>query len=353
MNYIAEKANQLAESGLLPDTMVRRGIRRLIADRRNRIGNLTENDLDAFVDMMNASEVAPVPEIANKQHYEVPAAFFEQVLGKHRKYSCCYWGNHASSLDQAESAALAISCKRAELEDGMDVLELGCGWGSLSLWIATEYPKSNITSVSNSASQKEYIDHQANKLGISNLQVITADMNEFSTDRKFDRVMSIEMFEHMRNYGVLFERISNWLRKDGLFFMHIFCHRNAPYEFLDQGPSDWMTRFFFSGGIMPSKELPTHFQSHLRVVDQWHWSGLQYQLTAEAWLRNMDARKQLAYPIIEDVYGSQQARTWWERWRIFFLAVSEMFGSYGGDEWGVGHYLLRPGDKPELVEVTA
>lgn len=349
MNYLADKANQLVETGLVPDAVIRGGIRRLVAERRSRISNLNGKDLDVFIDMMNASVVAPVPHIANKQHYEVPAAFFEQVLGRHRKYSCCYWGDHATSLDQAETAALAISCRRAKLEDGMKILELGCGWGSLSLWLADKYPNSTITSVSNSSSQKAYIDMQAASRGLSNLHVITADMNDFNTEGQFDRVMSIEMFEHMRNYGVLFERISRWLRDDGLFFMHIFCHRRAPYEFLDQGPSDWMTRYFFSGGIMPCGDLPARFQRHLQLEEQWRWSGLQYQLTAEAWLKNLDANRSQVYPIIKATYGPDQARSWRSRWRIFFLAVSEMFGIDGGKEWGVGHYLLSPRTTQQLA----
>jgi len=342
MPLLVQLANELAESGFIPDPVIRHGIRRLVDQRKSQIEHMNGKHIDAFVQMMRHSDIALVPDLANEQHYEVPAEFFSQVLGKHRKYSCCFWRDGATTLDLAEAAALRITCDRAKLADGQDVLELGCGWGSLSLWMAKTYPASNITSVSNSVSQKEYIDKQAVARGLENIRVVTSDMNDFDIDQKFDRVVSVEMFEHMRNYGTLFERISRWLCSDGLFFMHIFCHRSAAYEYVDQGPADWMSRHFFSGGIMPSGDLPQRFQEHLRIVDQWRWSGRHYQKTAEAWLQNMDARKAEAFPVIEQTYGPDNARRWWMRWRIFFLAVSEMFGTDGGREWGVGHYLLQP-----------
>ena len=341
MNFLRSTANELAEFGLVPDTLIRRGIRRLCEERRSQVNQQSARDLDEFVDRMNNSPVALVPELANEQHYEVPAEFFNTVLGTHRKYSCCYWGNGVGNLDEAEQAALEITCQRAKIADGMKVLDLGCGWGSLSLWIATHYPNCSVTSVSNSSSQRRFIEKEAASLGLSNLTVITADMNEFSIDQRFDRIVSIEMFEHMRNYGALFERISGWLDDDGRFFMHIFCHKSGAYEYLDNGPSDWMSRHFFSGGIMPAGDLPSRFQAHLTLEDQWRWSGRHYQETAEAWLANMDARKDEVMPILEETYGRQNARRWWSRWRIFFLAVSEMFGMDGGREWGVGHYLFR------------
>jgi cyclopropane-fatty-acyl-phospholipid synthase len=246
-----------------------------------------------------------------------------------------------SNLGEAEEAALEITCQRADIQDGMKVLDLGCGWGSLSLWIAGHFPRCSVTSVSNSASQRAFIEKEAALLGLSNIEAITADMNEFTTDKSFDRVVSVEMFEHMRNYGALFERISHWLTDGGLFFMHIFCHRSAAYEFIDRGPADWMSRHFFSGGIMPSGDLPSRFQDHLQLVEQWRWSGRQYQLTAEAWLENMDAKRAEVMPVLVSTYGKEDAQRWWMRWRIFFLAVSEMFGMDDGIEWGVGHYLFR------------
>jgi len=342
MTFIAKTANELAESGIIPDSFIRTGIRRLVQQRKMQVSGQNGVELDAFVSMMNQSPVALVPAVANEQHYEVPAAFFTEVLGSHRKYSCCNWGAGVRNLDEAEERSLRISCERAKIEDGMNVLDLGCGWGSLSLWIAAHYPACNVTSVSNSASQREFIEKEAASLGLSNIRVITADMNDFDADQTFDRVVSVEMFEHMRNYATMFERISGWLNEDGFFFMHIFCHKSAAYEFLDNGPQDWMSRHFFSGGIMPSGDLPSRFQERLVLSDQWRWSGSHYQRTAEAWLKNMDKRKATIMPILEATYGTKEADRWWMRWRIFFLAVSEMFGADEGREWGVGHYLFRP-----------
>lgn len=351
MSFFAKTANELAESGMIPDSVIRTGIRRLVDQRSAQVGSMNGTALERFVRMMNDSPVALVPEVANEQHYEVPAEFFAEVLGRHRKYSCCYWNMNTIELDDAEAAALEITCERAGIRNGQSILDLGCGWGSLSLWMAERYPDAHITSVSNSSSQKAYIDNAAASRGLDNIEVITADMNEFSIDRRFDRVVSIEMFEHMRNYGVLFERISRWLNEDGLFFMHIFCHRSAAYEYVDAGPWDWMSRHFFSGGIMPSGDLPSRFQDHLRLENQWRWSGRHYQQTAEAWLANMDARRATVMPILKSAYGEENARRWWQRWRIFFLAVSEMFGSREGTEWGVGHYLFRPRKSAAAREV--
>jgi cyclopropane-fatty-acyl-phospholipid synthase len=342
MSLLAQTKNQIAESGLVPDRLVRAGIRRLCAERRDEIRGQNGAALAAFIDRMNQSPVALVPDLANEQHYEVPAEFFDLVLGVHRKYSCCHWGSGVHNLDEAEQESLEITCRRARLRDGMDVLDLGCGWGSLSLWIASHYPNSRVTSVSNSASQRQFIEREAASLGLDNIRVITADMNDFSSDDTFDRVVSVEMFEHMRNYREMFARISGWLKPDGRFFMHIFCHKSAAYEYIDRGPADWMSRHFFSGGIMPSGDLPARFQDDLSLVEQWRWSGDHYRHTADAWLQNMDARKYAIMPVLEDTYGADEARRWFSRWRIFFLAVSEMFGMDGGREWGVGHYLFRP-----------
>ena len=345
MSIFANIANRLAESGFIPDSVIRLGIRRLL---RNRLASIAAFDtpgntqLGEFVDMMNNSEIALVPKLANEQHYEVPADFFNACLGSHRKYSCCYWSGGAKTLDEAERSALTITAERAELVDGMDILDLGCGWGSFSLYAAAHFPNSTVTAVSNSASQREYIEGQARQRGLSNLQVITADMNNFDIDRKFDRIVSIEMFEHMRNYRELFRRISGWLKPGGAFFMHIFCHRSAAYEFIDGGPADWMSRHFFSGGIMPSEDLPLKFQEHLNIANQWRWSGQEYQDTAEAWLNNMDDNRNQVSNLFDQVYGKADSNKWIMRWRIFYLSVSELFGSHGGQEWFVGHYLFRP-----------
>ena len=338
-----QHATRLAESGFIPDSVIRFGVRRLLENRRRQINSMQGGDRgnEAFVEMMNRSPIAILPEVANQQHYELPAEFFEIVLGRYRKYSCCYWAENVRSLDEAEEAALVMTCDRAHLADGMSVLDLGCGWGSLSLWMAERYPACTVTAVSNSRSQRSSIEQRASSKGLRNLRVITADMNEIDSDRKYDRILSVEMFEHMRNYRALFARVASWLERDGYFFMHVFCHRARAYEYVDAGPGDWMSRHFFSGGMMPSKDLPLRFQEHLAVTDQWGWSGHHYRKTADAWLANMDANRSRIMPILKKVYGAEHGQQWWMRWRMFFLAVSEMFGSHDGQEWLVSHYLYR------------
>jgi len=332
------------ERGLVPDSVLRAGIRRLC---RQRLKDIKAGDIEtssqmteAFIDYMNGSDIALVPDIANEQHYELPPEFFSIVLGHHAKYSCCYWGKGAQTLDHAEADALRISCERAGIENGMEVLDLGCGWGSLSLWIAAQFPGCKVTSVSNSKPQGQHIRNSARERGLSNIEVFTADMNDFQAPGRYDRIVSVEMFEHMRNYRELFARLSRWLKQDGKFFMHIFCHRNTPYEFLDEGPSDWMGRHFFSGGIMPSDDLPLRFQEHLHLLRRDRWSGKHYEKTANSWLANMDSRKERIMPILAATYGEANAERWFQRWRIFFMACAELFAYNNGDEWFVSHYLF-------------
>ena len=334
----------LVEQGMVPDRVTRAGIRRLL---RQRIRELQPHDcehtaarLDAFVEMMDAGPVAPLPDKANEQHYELPAEFFSRVLGPRAKYSCCYWGPDERSLEDAEDRALEITCQRARLQDGQHILELGCGWGSLTLFMAERYPRAQITAVSNSSSQRDHIMAEAERRGLDNVNVVTADMNEFDTREQFHRVLSVEMFEHMRNYRRLFARLARWLVSDGLFFLHIFCHRNSPYEFLDRDASDWMSRYFFSGGIMPCDELPLHFQDDLRLVRRWRWSGRHYETTLNTWLARMDRQRSSILPILERTYG-RDVETWWVRWRLFFMACAELFGYDDGNEWWVSHYLFR------------
>ncbi|MDH3812362.1 MAG: cyclopropane-fatty-acyl-phospholipid synthase family protein, partial [Gammaproteobacteria bacterium] len=257
------------------------------------------------------------------------------------KYSCCYWPAGVGGLSEAETAALELTVRRAGIIDGMRVLDLGCGWGSLSLWIAEHFPNTSVMSVSNSTSQRDFIVERAEERAIENIEVVTCDMNDFATDQRFDRVVSIEMFEHMRNYGELFRRIDNWLSPNGRFFMHIFCHRSTPYEYIDKGPADWMSRHFFSGGIMPSADLPLRFPGNLSIDKRWHWNGQHYAKTCNAWLSKMDANEDAIKPVLAECYGEADASLWWQRWRIFFMACAELFDYDEGHEWYVGHYLFR------------
>lgn len=333
-----------AEQGRLPDRVVRTGIRHLL---RQRLAELHSGDAEAgarltqdFLAQMHAAELAPLPEKANAQHYELPAAFFAGVLGPHRKYSSCHWGPGVQRLEDAEAAALATTCERAGLQDGQRVLELGCGWGSLSLWMAERYPNSWITALSNSHSQRQYIEAQALARGLHNLRVLTRDINAFDTDERFDRVVSVEMFEHLRNWPRAFAQVARWLAPEGKFFMHVFAHRESPYAFEPRDESDWMSRHFFSGGMMPSDGLALHCQADLQLRQHWRWDGRHYQRTASAWLANMDAGRDRLLPLLAVTYGEDQAEVWWQRWRLFFLAVEELFGYADGQQWWVAHYLF-------------
>ena len=341
-------ALDLTESGLLPDSIIRHGIRRLLKQRLEEIhaGDIEQmaNSQYEFIQQMQQSAIALQPHKANEQHYEVPAEFYLHTLGPHLKYSCCYWPPGVSNLATAEKAGLEHTCQHAGLVDGMRILELGCGWGSLTLWMARHYPGSHITAVSNSHSQREFIMQHAQRAGLTNIEVITADMNDFSTDEQFDRIVSVEMFEHMRNYQKLFQKVSNWLLPDGEFFMHIFVHRHSPYAFVDNGPSDWMSRHFFSGGMMPSDDLPLHFQDHLKLQQHWRWDGSHYEKTANAWLANMDKNKSQLWSTIEQTYGHDFAQKWWMRWRMFFMACAELFGYDNGQQWFVSHYRFSKRD---------
>jgi cyclopropane-fatty-acyl-phospholipid synthase len=332
------------EQGLVPDAVVRSGIRTLL---RQRLAELPQNCEAAvehkrrFIAAMDESPIAPLPHKANEQHYEVPAAFFDAVLGPRRKYSSCYWPVGVTDLAGAEDASLETTAERAGIRNGQRILDLGCGWGSFSLWAAERCPESRITAVSNSRSQRAFIEARCRDRAIDNLTVVTADMNEFRPEGRFDRVVSIEMFEHMRNYRRLFRQVHDWLEPGGLLFMHIFCHREHPYEFEDRGPGDWMSRHFFSGGIMPSDDLPLHFQGDLKLVDRWRWDGRHYERTLNAWLDRMDRQRDHLWPLMEQTYGKADAGVWWERWRVFFMACAELFGYRDGQEWWVGHYLFE------------
>jgi cyclopropane-fatty-acyl-phospholipid synthase len=342
----ARRAIDWTEQGLVPDVAIVAGIRRLL---RERLAQINAYDSEAaalmtesFVNEMRRAPVALVPDKANTQHYEVPAAFFAEVLGRHRKYSSCWWPQGVNTLDDAEAAALGATCEHAGIADGQSILELGCGWGSLTLWMAERYPATCITAVSNSHSQRAHIEAEAARRGLSNVRVLTRDMNEFDIAARFDRVVSVEMFEHMRNWPELFRRVHGWLQRDGRFFMHVFVHRTTPYAFVERDDSDWMSRHFFTGGMMPSDDLALRFQDHLGLAARWRWDGMHYERTANAWLANMDARRERVWPILEQTYGELCAQQWWMRWRMFFMACAELFGYDRGQQWWVSHYLFEP-----------
>ena len=333
------------EQGYAPDALIRAGIRRLV---KERLLEIQAGDCAAAADVeevfltdLRTAPIALVPEKANEQHYEVPAAFFGEVLGWHRKYSSCWWPEGVATLDAAEAAALKATCARAGLADGQDILELGCGWGSLTLWMAEHFPGSRITAVSNSHNQRAYIEAQATLRKLENVRIITTDVNTFTAPSRYDRVVSVEMFEHMRNWPVLFRRVHDWLNVDGLFFMHVFVHRLTPYAFVERGEDDWMSRYFFSGGMMPSDDLALRCQDDLRVARVWRWEGTHYERTANAWLANMDARRAAVLPVLEQTYGREQVNLWWQRWRIFFMSCAELFGYENGQQWWVSHYLFE------------
>lgn len=335
----------LAERSLIPNAIVRHGIRRVLAQRlreeRARAGSDLEAQLTAFVETMHSSPVAESPRAANEQHYELPAEFFQTILGPQLKYSCCLWADGDDDLASAEERMLALSSERAGIVDGMDLLDLGCGWGSLALWVARRHPRCRVVAVSNSSSQGDFIRGRCADEGLANVTVQTADMNDFDSADRFDRVVSVEMFEHIRNWPALFARIGRWLRPEGAFLLHVFCHRELAYRYSDQGVADWMARNFFTGGIMPSADLPLRIPSPLRVAGQWRVAGLHYSRTLESWLERMDSQRARLMPLFREVYGGGASR-WFERWRMFFMACSESFRYRCGTEWFVSQYLLRP-----------
>jgi cyclopropane-fatty-acyl-phospholipid synthase len=339
MNPIAA-AIRAVEATPLPDPLTRAGIEFLVGTRRRSLA-LTPNRDAAFARAMAGHPIAEHPDAANAQHYELPPRFFELTLGPRRKYSCCLYPTGHETLAEAEILALAETVAHADLADGQTILELGCGWGSLTLVMAKRFPRARIVAVSNSAPQRHHIEAQARAAGIANLQVITADMNDFEPTGCFDRIVSIEMFEHMANWQRLLGRARGWLAPAGRLFLHVFSHRSHPYRFDTADPTDWIAQHFFTGGIMPSHGLIGHFPESFEVEEQWRWSGRHYQRTAEDWLARFDANQAEIDAVLRDVYGDQ-ARLWRRRWRLFYLATAGLFGHAEGREWGVSHYRLRP-----------
>lgn len=335
----------LLEGNKVPDFLIRKGIRSLLKERlaqeKKANPEVQQQHLMDLISELKTSPIAVNTTDANEQHYEVPTEFYRYCLGPHLKYSSGYWKSGVTDIETSERDMLELTCQRADLKNGQAVLELGCGWGSLSLFMAAKYPESTFKVVSNSRTQKIYIDGQAEQRGIRNLEVITMDMNIFDIDMQFDRVVSVEMFEHMRNYDKLLWKVSEKLKPDGKLFVHIFTHREYTYKFEVVDESDWMSKYFFSGGIMPSDDLLFYFNNDLKVVDHWHVSGTHYQKTSEAWLSRMDASKDKIMPLFEQTYGKDQAVKWWVFWRIFYMSCAELWGFRNGEEWFVSHYLFE------------
>jgi len=330
-----------AERLPLPDPLTKAGIDLLVGRTRRRLADEQDHSVAEFARDMALHPIAENTDAANRQHYELPPEFFALILGPQRKYSSCYYDGTATTLAEAETSALDRTIANAGLADGQRILELGCGWGSLSLAMAARFPNATIIAVSNSASQRGYITSAAARRGLTNLEVVTADMNDFSPAGNFDRVVSVEMFEHMSNWTALLARARAWLKPDGRLFVHIFTHRAVPYRFDHRNDADWIAKYFFTGGIMPSRDLIGHFEGSFAIEQQWQWSGTHYERTALDWLANFDANVEAIDAILAGVYGADMA-LWRRRWRLFFLATAGLFGHASGSEWGVSHYRLRP-----------
>jgi cyclopropane-fatty-acyl-phospholipid synthase len=336
--------NSLLEKNKIPDFLLRIGIRKLLKQRliqeKKETVELQQAHLMKLIAELKASPIAINTAEANEQHYEVPTKFYQYCLGKNLKYSSGYWKNGVTDINTSEDDMLELTCNRAELADGQAVLELGCGWGSLSLYMAKKYPNSAFTVVSNSRTQKLHIDEQAAARGIHNLTVITVNINDFTIDKTFDRVVSVEMFEHMRNYQLLMKKVADCLKPTGKLFVHIFTHKEVAYKFEVIDETDWMSKYFFTGGIMPSDDLLLYFNEQLSIEQHWQVSGMHYSKTSEAWLQNMDKHKAEIMPLFEETYSKEHAVKWWVYWRIFYLACAELWGYNNGEEWIVSHYLF-------------
>ena len=330
---------KLAECGFFCDSIIRWGIRKLLAVRLLTINKNPTTDKE-WISRLEIGSLAVETDTANSQHYEIPATYFQSVLGVHVKYSSGLWPDTDTTLDESEAIMLQLTCERAELINGQKILELGCGWGSLSLWMASNYPRSEVVAVSNSHSQRAYIESKVEERGLKNLRIVTCDINEFKPEDTFDRVVSIEMFEHVRNHRQLLNLINDWLVPGGKLFIHIFSHCKYTYLFDVKNESDWMSKYFFTGGIMPSVELLNIASDKLEEEARWMVNGKNYSRTLEAWLKKHDAEFSTVNKAFIDCYGLKEAKIWEQRWRIFYMACSELFAYSDGKEWPVMHYLF-------------
>jgi cyclopropane-fatty-acyl-phospholipid synthase len=337
---LLENAIRAVEITPLPDAVTRFGVDFLVGRTRRKLAIAPSQEAQ-FARTMAQHPIAEHTDLANTQHYELPPEFFAATLGPRRKYSSCLYPTGRETLAEAEELALAETVSHADLADGQTILELGCGWGSLTLFMAEKFPAAQIVAVSNSAPQRAYIEGELRRTGLSNVTVITADMNDFTPASRFDRIVSVEMFEHMANWQALLGRVRGWLNPTGRLFLHVFTHRRQPYRFDASDPADWIAQHFFTGGIMPSHGLVAQFPESFTVAREWRWSGRHYQRTALDWLANFDANRTTITRLLTQVYGAD-ARLWRRRWRLFYLATAGLFGHADGEEWGVSHYLLSP-----------
>jgi len=334
---------KLVETDFIPETIIRIVVRAMLSQKLKEEQLSTpqkkQERLMQFVEELKLSPIAIETKAANKQHYELPTSFFQLILGPNLKYSCALWNNPQDTLEQAEENMLSLYCKRAEITDGQSILDLGCGWGSMSLYLAKNYPNSKITALSNSSTQREYIENKANQLKLNNLKVITANISEYSTESKYDRIVSIEMFEHMKNYQELLRKLKIWLLPKGKLFVHIFCHKDYAYNY--DSETDWLAEHFFSGGTMPSNDLLLYFQNDFSLSNHWVIDGEHYKKTANAWLANMKKHKKNILSIISSTYGDRETKKWWVYWKLFFIACAETWGYQKGSQWLVSHYLFE------------
>ncbi|MEM0950717.1 MAG: cyclopropane-fatty-acyl-phospholipid synthase family protein [Cyanobacteria bacterium P01_H01_bin.74] len=338
---------KIMETNRLPEWMIRWQIRRFLAEKKKSLAFATDADksqyFNRFVEELNNSPIAIETDAANNQHYQVPASFFNSVLGPTLKYSSGLWTQETNTLAEAELAMLKLYAERAGIQPGQRILDLGCGWGSFSLWVAEQFPECTVTALSNSKTQRQFIEARRDARGIKNLTVITGNIvtYDFDTSPGFDRIVSIEMMEHMKNYNRLFEKLSRWLTPEGRLFVHIFTHKASAYHYEDTDGTDWLTRHFFTGGTMPSHDLFRYFDKDLMVEKDWVVNGVHYQKTAEAWLEKMKANRTAIMPVLQETYGNSQALKWWVYWKVFFLACAELWGYQNGTEWQVSHYLMK------------